>query len=76
MKSIEEDGVWFLPDNLEKEIYGRLTFSTEESPKLYLINQLQETKFDDTIPHKLEFDVINGFYTAVLNWVRHSNNSG
>ena len=60
MKSIEEDGVWFLPNHPEKEVFGRLTFSTEESPKLYLLDQLQEIKFDNTIPHGLEFDVING----------------
>ena len=61
MRSIEEDGVWFLPNNPAKEISGRLTFSAEEPPKLYLLDQLQEIKFDDTIPRRLEFDIINGY---------------
>lgn len=60
MRSIEEDGVWFLPNNPDKEIYGRLMFSAEEHPKLYLLNQLQEIEFDDTIPQSLEFDIVNG----------------
>lgn len=61
MKSIEEDGVWFLPNNPEKKVSGRLTFSTDESPKLYLLDQLQEIKFDNTIPRGIEFDIINGY---------------
>lgn len=61
MRSIEEDGVWFLPNNPDKEVSGRLTFSAEESPKLYLLDQLQAIKFDDTIPRRLEFDVVNGY---------------
>lgn len=61
MRSIEEDGVWFLPNNPDKEISGRLTFTAEEPPKLYLLEQLQEIKFDDTIPQKLEFDIVNGY---------------
>lgn len=61
MKSIEEDGVWFLPNNPEKKVSGRLTFSTDESPKLYLLEQLQEIKFDNTIPRGIEFDIINGY---------------
>ncbi len=61
MRSIEEDGIWFLPNNLDKEVSGRLTFSAEEPPKLYLLDQLQEIKFDDTIPRKLEFDIVNGY---------------
>jgi len=60
MKSIEEDGVWFLPNNPENKVYGRLTFSTDEPPKLYLIGQLQEVQFGDSIPHTLDFDIING----------------
>jgi hypothetical protein len=61
MRSIEEDGVWFLPNNPNKEISGRLTFSAEEDPKLYLIDQLREIKFDDTTPPRLEFDIVNGY---------------
>lgn len=61
MRSIEEDGVWFLPNNPDKEISGRLTFAAEEPPKLYLLEQLQEIKFDDAIPQKLEFDIVNGY---------------
>lgn len=61
MKSIEEDGVWFFPNNPEEKVSGRLTFSVDESPKLYLLGQLQEIKFDSTISHKLEFDIINGY---------------
>ena len=61
MRSIEEDGVWFLPNNPDKEIFGRLTFAAEEPPKLYLLDQLQEIKCDDTIPERLEFDIVNGY---------------
>lgn len=61
MISIEEDGVWFLPNNPEKEVFGRLEFSTDESPKLYLLDQFQEIQFDNTIPRRLEFDIINGY---------------
>ena len=61
MKTIQEDGVWFLPNNPENQVYGRLTFSAEESPKLFLLNQFQEVKFDDKIPLRLDFDIINGY---------------
>ncbi|GCL38187.1 hypothetical protein SR1949_33010 [Sphaerospermopsis reniformis] len=61
MKNLEEDGVWFLPNNPGKEVYGRLTFSTNQSPKLYLLDQLQEIKFDDSIPHGIKIDIINGY---------------
>jgi len=61
MKSIEEDGVWFLPNNPNKEVYGKLTFSADESPKLYLLEQLQEIKLDDKIPQQFEFDIVNGY---------------
>lgn len=61
MKSIEEDGVWFLPNNPTKEVSGRLTFSIDESPKLYLLDQLEEIKFDNTILRGLEFEIINGY---------------
>lgn len=61
MKSIEEEGVWFLPDNSGKETYGRLTFSPEESPKLYLLDQLQEIQFDGAISWSPNFDIINGY---------------
>ena len=60
MKNIEEDGIWFLPKNPEKQVFGRLTFSTEESPKLYLFGQLQEIEFGDTIPRGLDFDIVHG----------------
>ena len=61
MKNIEKDGVWFLPNNPEKQVYGKLTFSTDESPKLFLFDQLQEVKFHDTIPIRLDFEIINGY---------------
>lgn len=61
MRNIEEDGVWFLPNNLDKEVSGRLTFSAGESPKLYLLDQLQEVEFDNTIPQRLNFDIVNGY---------------
>lgn len=61
MRSIEEDGVWFLPNNPDKKISGRLMFSAEEPPELYLLDQLQEIKLDDTTPPLLEFDIINGY---------------
>ncbi len=51
MKSIEENGVWFLSNNPENKVYGRLTFSTDEPPKLYLIGPLQEVQCGDRIPH-------------------------
>ena len=37
MKSFEEDGVWFLPDAQDRERFGRLTFSPDKPPKLYLM---------------------------------------
>ncbi|WP_009630661.1 HEPN domain-containing protein [Synechocystis sp. PCC 7509] len=61
MNSIEEDGVWFLPNNPEKQVAGRLTFSEDKPPKLYLLDQLQELKFDNIIPSQFELDVINEY---------------
>ncbi|NER79026.1 MAG: hypothetical protein F6K42_05485 [Leptolyngbya sp. SIO1D8] len=63
MRSIEEDGIWFLPSNPEREVPGRLTFSANESPKLLLLDQLQDIEFDKTIPHRLDFEIINGYLT-------------
>jgi len=61
MRSIEEQGIWFLPDNPQKEINGQLTFTAEEHPKVYLLGQLQSIDFDNAIPRKLEFDILNGY---------------
>jgi hypothetical protein len=61
MNSIEQDGVWFLPNNPDKKISGRLTFSKDKPPKLYLLDQLQEIQFDNIIPSQFEIDVINGY---------------
>ncbi|NJK34527.1 MAG: hypothetical protein HC919_06015 [Oscillatoriales cyanobacterium SM2_2_1] len=61
MKSIEENGVWFLPNNPDKKIYGQLKFSAEEHPKLNLLDQLQEIKLDNNIFKGLKFDIVNGY---------------
>lgn len=64
MESFEEDGVWFLPDAQDKQIFGRLTFSPDQPIKLYLSGQLQEIEIEDRIHSYLDFPVIHGYLTS------------
>ncbi|HEY9796885.1 MAG TPA: HEPN domain-containing protein [Leptolyngbyaceae cyanobacterium] len=64
MNSFEEDGVWFLPDAQDRERFGRLTFSPDKPPKLYLMGQLQEIELEDKLPTSLEFPIIHGYLVS------------
>ncbi|WP_375472351.1 HEPN domain-containing protein [uncultured Nostoc sp.] len=68
MKGFEEDGVWFLPDAQDREIFGRLTFSPDKPPKLYLFGQLQdilerlqEIDVEGEIQNDIKFPIIHGY---------------
>ncbi|MFW9259909.1 HEPN domain-containing protein [Nostoc sp. CALU 546] len=68
MKGFEEDGVWFLPDAQDREIFGRLTFSPDKPPKLYLFGQLQdilerlqEIDVEGKIQTDIKFPIIHGY---------------
>lgn len=64
MVLIEEDGIWFLPTNPDKAIAGKLTFSYDQDPKLFLLGVLQEVEFEDIIPSQTEFGIINGILVS------------
>lgn len=68
MKGFEEDGIWFLPDAQDREIFGRLTFSPDKPPKLYLFGQLQdilerlqEIDVEGKIQTDIKFPIIHGY---------------
>ena len=60
---IEEHGFWFLPGNLEKQLFGKLTFSLNEHPQLSLSGQLEKLTPEQKLDG-VKFDIINGYLTS------------
>lgn len=67
MESFEQDGIWFLPENPDREIAGTLSFSSDQVPKLNLFGDFSDIQNIQDIQKKLEtgieYPVINGYLT-------------
>ena len=62
MRSFEKDGYWFLPDNPDRKVFGRLSVSPEKSPKLFLADQLYESENIRKMISGDSFEIINGYF--------------
>lgn len=63
MENFEKDGIWFLPENPDQEVSGKLTFSSQDGALLSLIDQLIPiTKTEELMSSKY-YEFINGYFT-------------
>ncbi|MEM8638088.1 MAG: HEPN domain-containing protein [Cyanobacteria bacterium P01_G01_bin.54] len=65
MKNFEENGVWFLPENPDREIQGTLTFSPESGALLSLIDQLIPPTSVEDLHDAMDgksYETVNGYF--------------